>query len=104
MATGYAMRRYDRKRLSFHNLNGYTYFFAGVVKPPATTSLHISVSTLVIWGMRDPVMRPSQLNGLEQYAPHVQVVRIDDAGHYPMRSHPTLVNQTIREFLRVGDR
>jgi len=80
------------------------HFFAGVAKPPATTSLHVRVPTLVIWGMRDPHMLPSQLNGLEQYAPHVRVVRIDDAGHYPMRSHPTLVNQTIREFLRVGDR
>ena len=80
------------------------HFFAGVAKPPATTSLHIRVPTLVIWGMRDPYLLPSQLNGLEQYAPHVHVVRIDDAGHYPMRSHPTLVNQTIREFLRVGDR
>ena len=80
------------------------HFFAGVAKPPATTSLHVRVPTLVMWGMRDPQMLPSQLNGLEQYAPHVLVVRIDDAGHYPMRSHPTLVNRTIREFLRVGDR
>jgi pimeloyl-ACP methyl ester carboxylesterase len=80
------------------------HFFAGVAKPPATTSLHVRLPTLVMWGMRDPQLLPSQLNGLEQYAPHVRVVRVDDAGHYPMRSHPTLVNQTMRDFLRDGDK
>ena len=34
----------------------------------------------------------------------MRVVRVDDVGHYPMRSHPILVNQTIREFLREGAR
>jgi epoxide hydrolase 4 len=80
------------------------HFFPGVTKPPATTSLHVRVPTLVLWGMRDPVLLPVQLQGLEAYVPHVRVVRIDDADHYPMRSHPTLVNQTIRDFLREGDR
>jgi pimeloyl-ACP methyl ester carboxylesterase len=28
------------------------------------------------------------------------VVRIDDAGHYPMRSHAGTVNRAIREFVR----
>jgi pimeloyl-ACP methyl ester carboxylesterase len=80
------------------------HFFAGVAKSPATTSLQVRVPTLVMWGMRDPSNAPSQLNGLEAYVPHMRVVRIEDAGHYPMRSHPTLVNQTIREFLRDGDK
>jgi epoxide hydrolase 4 len=80
------------------------HFFAGVAKPPATTSLRVSVPTLVIWGMRDPSLLPSQLEGLEAYAPNVRVVRVDDADHYPMRSHPKLVNQAMREFLRHGDK
>jgi pimeloyl-ACP methyl ester carboxylesterase len=28
------------------------------------------------------------------------VMRLADAGHYPMRSHPELVNLAIRRFLR----
>ena len=80
------------------------HFFAGVAKTPATTSLRVSVPTLVIWGMRDPALLPSQLNGLAAYASHVRVVWVDDAAHYPMRSHPQLVNQAIREFLREGDK
>jgi pimeloyl-ACP methyl ester carboxylesterase len=75
------------------------HFFAGVAKPPATTSLHVGVPTLVIWGMRDLVLLPGQLDGLEAYAADLTVRRIADAGHYPMRSHPELVNQAIRHFL-----
>ena len=40
------------------------------------------------------------LDGLEEYVQDLTVVRIADAGHYPMRSHPGLVNQTIRNFVR----
>jgi pimeloyl-ACP methyl ester carboxylesterase len=78
------------------------HFFAGVARPPATTSLRVSVPTLVIWGLRDLALLPSQLNGLDEYVLNLHVVRIEDADHYPMQSHPQLVNQTIREFLRTG--
>ncbi len=54
--------------------------------------------------MRDPALLPSQLQGLEAYVPHVRVVRIEDAAHYPMRSHPQLVHQAVRAFLREGDK
>ena len=74
-------------------------FFSGVGKPPATTSLRVNVPTLVIWGMRDPHLLPRQLDGLDAYARVLTVVRIEDAGHAPMRSHPQLVNQTIRAFM-----
>jgi epoxide hydrolase 4 len=75
-------------------------FFAGVAKPPVTASLRVSVPTLVIWGMRDPSLLPHQLQGLEEYAPDLTVVPIEDAGHYPMRSHPGLSNEAIRGFLQ----
>jgi pimeloyl-ACP methyl ester carboxylesterase len=76
------------------------HFFSGLSTPPATTSLWVKVPTLVIWGMRDPHMLPQQLDGLDAYASNLTVVRIKDGGHYPMRSHPELVNQTIRAFAR----
>jgi pimeloyl-ACP methyl ester carboxylesterase len=74
------------------------HFFAGVGTPPATTSLRVTVPTLVIWGMRDPYLLPQQLDGLDAYTSDLTVVRIEDAGHYPMRSHPELVNEAIRAF------
>jgi pimeloyl-ACP methyl ester carboxylesterase len=75
-------------------------FFAGVAEPPASTSLRVDVPTLVLWGMQDPVCLPGQLDNLHDYAPNATVVRIEDAGHRPMQSHPALVNRAIRDFLR----
>jgi pimeloyl-ACP methyl ester carboxylesterase len=79
-------------------------FFADVAEPPATTSLRVDVPTLVLWGMQDPVCLPGQLDRLRDYAPNAIVVRIDDAGHLPMQSHPILVNRSIRDFLRHAPR
>jgi pimeloyl-ACP methyl ester carboxylesterase len=75
-------------------------FFVGAAKPPETTSLRVTTPTLVIWGMHDDAMLPGQLDGLEVYVADLTVMRVADAGHYPMRSHPELVNQAIRRFLR----
>jgi pimeloyl-ACP methyl ester carboxylesterase len=45
-------------------------------------------------------MLPGLLDGLEGYVQDLTVLRIDDAGHYPMRSHTALVNDAIRNFMR----
>jgi pimeloyl-ACP methyl ester carboxylesterase len=74
-------------------------FFAGVAEPPATTSLRVDVPTLVLWGMQDRDLLPGLLDGLPDYAPNATVVRVADAGHRPMQSHPILVNRAIRDFL-----
>ena len=75
------------------------HFFAGVGRPPAATSLRLSVPTLVIWGLSDLTTLSGSLDGLEEYVQYLAVVRIADADHYPMRSHPSLVNQCIRNFV-----
>jgi pimeloyl-ACP methyl ester carboxylesterase len=75
-------------------------FFAGVGRPPRATSLRLSVPTMVIWGMSDSTTLTGSLVGLEEYVQDLTIVRIDDAGHYPMRSHPGPVNHAIREFVR----
>src|SRR5664279_2494365 len=75
-------------------------FFADAAEPPAVTSLRVDVPTLVLWGMQDPVCLPGQLDHLHDYAPDAIVVRIEDAGHRPMQSHPELVNRAIRDFLQ----
>jgi epoxide hydrolase 4 len=75
-------------------------FFADVAEPPATTSLRVDVPTLVLWGMQDPDLLPGLLDGLPDHAPNATVMRIDDAQHRPMQSHPILVNRAIRDFLQ----
>jgi pimeloyl-ACP methyl ester carboxylesterase len=79
-------------------------FFAGVTEPPATTSLRVDIPTLVLWGMQDRELLPGLLVGLPDHAPNAIVVRIEDAGHRPMQSHPTLVNRAIRDFLERTQR
>jgi epoxide hydrolase 4 len=74
-------------------------FFDGVTHPPASTSLVVEVPTLVIWGMEDSSQVPGLLDGLEAHARDLTVVRIDDAGHYPMLSHSVRVVAEIRHFL-----
>jgi pimeloyl-ACP methyl ester carboxylesterase len=74
-------------------------FFTDVSERPATTSLRVDIPTLVLWGMQDRDLLPGMLDGLPDYAPKATVVRIEDAGHQPMQSHPTLVNRAIRDFL-----
>jgi pimeloyl-ACP methyl ester carboxylesterase len=44
-------------------------------------------------------MLSGSLVGLEEYVKDLTVVRIDDAGHYPMRSHPDQVHHAIRNFV-----
>ena len=75
-------------------------FFADVAEPPVTTSLQVEVPTLVLWGMQDPACLPGQLDNLHDHAPNATVVRIEDAGHRPMQSHPMLVNRASRDFLK----
>src|SRR5262249_11062052 len=76
------------------------HFFARVVRPPLVTSLRLGVPTLAIWGLSDPAMLPGLLDGLEEYVHDLTIVRINDAGHYPMRSHTATVNHAIRNFVR----
>ncbi len=74
-------------------------FFKDVVRPPATTSLVIDMPTLVIWGMEDPSQLPGLLDGLDHYIRDLTVLRIDDAGHYPMRTHYDDVVRAVRRFI-----
>jgi epoxide hydrolase 4 len=76
------------------------HFFAGVRRPPETKSLRLSVPTLVIWGLGDPTILPGCIRGLEEYVQNLTMVRIENAGHYPMQSHADVVNRAIKDFIR----
>jgi pimeloyl-ACP methyl ester carboxylesterase len=53
--------------------------------PPATQP------TLVIWGLRDTALLPSQLDGLEALVPDLTVVKVD-AGHFvPWENAPAVI-------------
>ncbi len=60
----------------------------------------ISVPTLVIWGMRDPYLRPILLEGLEDYVKDLKVTRVEEATHWVMHDEPDVVSSSIREFVK----
>jgi pimeloyl-ACP methyl ester carboxylesterase len=63
------------------------------------TALKVQVPTLVIWGEKDPYLLPGNLNGLEEFVPHLTVKRIPAGTHWVIHEHPRLVNQYIRDFI-----
>lgn len=54
--------------------------------------------TLVIWGMRDKALLPSQLEGLDRLVPDLTLVEVD-AGHFVPWEAPEAVTRAIGEWL-----
>jgi epoxide hydrolase 4 len=66
---------------------------------PDLPSLTVKVPTLVIWGMQDPDLLPSNLEGLDKYVPHLTIKRIPDGSHWINHEKPSEVNAYIRDFI-----
>lgn len=62
-------------------------------------SARTDAPTLVIWGMRDPALGPFLLDGLERFAPHVEVHRIPGASHWVQNEAPEEVSRAMVAFL-----
>ena len=62
----------------------------------------VRVPTLAIWGERDTALLPSILDGIEEWVPGIEVVRVPDATHWVMDEKPDLVNAEIRRFISKG--
>ena len=59
----------------------------------------LTVPTLVIWGMGDKALTPSQLEGLDDLVADLRIVRVPDAGHFVLWEKPDAVTAPLREFL-----
>ncbi len=59
----------------------------------------LQMPVLVIWGMGDTALRPSQIVGLEPLVPQLTLVKIDGAGHFVPWEAPAEVNAAIRGWL-----
>ena len=55
--------------------------------------------TLVIWGMRDKALLPSQIEGLDRLVPDLTLVEVD-AGHFVPWEAPEAVTRAIRDWLK----
>ena len=59
----------------------------------------IKIPTLVIWGMRDPALLPSQLEGLDQLVEDLRIVKLPEAGHFAPWEAGEQVAVALRDFL-----
>lgn len=57
----------------------------------------VTQPTLVIWGMDDAALRPSQIEGLDAYVPDLTVTKVD-AGHFVPWENPAAVIAAIRDW------
>lgn len=58
-----------------------------------------NAETLVIWGMQDPALGAFLLDGLERFAPRLQIHRIAHASHWVQNEAPEEVNKVLLDFL-----
>jgi pimeloyl-ACP methyl ester carboxylesterase len=61
----------------------------------------ISTPTLVLWGDRDPYLRPTLADGLEQWVDNVRVQRFPSADHWLHHREASAVNRALIRFLRA---
>jgi pimeloyl-ACP methyl ester carboxylesterase len=60
----------------------------------------VKVPTLVVWGMQDKALLPVQLEGLNVLVDDLEVVRIEDGGHFVPWERPEPVIEGIRRFMK----
>lgn len=65
-------------------------------------SAHHTISdkpTLLIWGMKDPVIKPHYLSRFEHGFKNASIVRLATSGHFPQEEEPDKVAEAIFDFL-----
>lgn len=87
------------------------YDAVGMVVPPidaeaevptwATESIApVKMPTLVVWGMADQNLKPSQLEGITEIVSDLTLVELPRTGHFSPWESPAEVTTAIRQFLR----
>ena len=60
---------------------------------------HLSMPTLVIWGLKDKALLPVQLDGLDALVDDLRIVTSPRAGHFIPWEEPDTVTSAIRDFI-----
>jgi pimeloyl-ACP methyl ester carboxylesterase len=58
----------------------------------------LTVPTLVLLGLGDPVIRPQMMRGYERFADDMRVVEVPDTGHFIVDARPDVVAQQALDF------
>jgi pimeloyl-ACP methyl ester carboxylesterase len=71
-------------------------------RPAPRAPRRIQMPTLIVWGMRDPVLTERVLSGIERDIPHARIVRLEGSGHFVPEEAPEELAVAIEEFLANG--
>jgi pimeloyl-ACP methyl ester carboxylesterase len=95
---------------------GLNYYRAAHIGPPrndqeaagmrafgTAVAQQVTMPTLVIWGEADPFLLTGNLNGLEEFVPHLRVERIPEGTHWVIHEQPERINALLRAFLASGE-
>lgn len=58
----------------------------------------ITAPTLLVWGMKDPVLTPALIPGIVRDIPHAEVVELDGVGHFVPEEAPGELAQAVERF------
>lgn len=56
---------------------------------------------LIIWGMKDPVIKPKLLDKFQSGFSNSTTVKLEKCGHFPQEEEPTVVAESIHQFLKM---
>ncbi len=71
-------------------------------KGTPSTARRIEAPTLLVWGMRDPALPPSLLQGILHDIPQAHAVRLAGVGHFVPEEAPKELAREIASFLANG--
>ncbi len=72
--------------------------------PKGDEQLLVEVPTLVLWGMDDTALLPSNLDGLDAYVSDLQVQEVPGATHWIAHELPDVVAEAIEDFADPSSR
>ena len=91
---------YRRVWSSEYSVKSATNWYRYISPFPVEEDKTIYAPTLYIWGMRDIILHASNLDGIEEFVPEVQVHRIEDATHWVVDEKKEAVMAIIRDFIK----
>ena len=59
----------------------------------------LDIPTLVVWAMDDLALPASNIDGIEALVPNVEIVPVNDCGHFVIWEKPDAVNAAMERFL-----
>jgi pimeloyl-ACP methyl ester carboxylesterase len=63
----------------------------------------LAIPTLVVWAMDDHALSSGNIVGLEDYVENLELVRVEDCGHFLTWQAPDKVNDAMAKFLARTD-